>query len=97
MQEALENEKEYFKRVLYDIYNDYGELDPSKVNEVLKGLERATFWFNKRMSWKYSIILIQKDAELFLSENTRIFKEHVKDRWGRKPTDTELSKLPKRS
>jgi len=36
-----------------------------------------------------------KDAELFLSENTRIFKEHVKDWWGRKPTDTELSKLPK--
>ena len=43
MQEALENENEYFKRVLYDIYNDYGELDPSKINEVLKGLERATF------------------------------------------------------
>lgn len=97
MQEALENEKEYFKRVLYDIYNDYRELDPSKVNEVLKRLERATCLIQQKDVLEVLNNFDPKDAELFLSENTRIFKEHVKDWWGRKPTDTELSKLPKRS
>lgn len=95
MQRALENEKEYFKRILYDIYNDYGELNPSKVNEALRMLEKATCLIQQKDALEVLNNFDPKDAELFLSENTRIFKEHVKDWWERKPTDTELSKLPK--
>lgn len=95
MQKALENEKEYFKRILYDIYNDYGELNPSKVNEALRMLEKATCLIQQKDALEVLNNFDPKDAELFLSENTRIFKEHVKDWWERNPTDTELSKLPK--
>lgn len=95
MQKALENEKEYFKRVLYDIYNNYGELNSSKVNESLKRLERATCLIQQKDALEILNNFDPEDAEYFLSENTRIFKEHVKDWWGRKPTNTELSKLPK--
>ena len=95
MQKALENEKDYFKRILYDIYNEYGELNQSEVNKVLKGLKKATCLIQQKDILEILNNFDPKDAEHFLSENTRIFKEHVKDWWGRKPADTELVELPK--
>ena len=96
MQEALENEKEYFKRILYNIYNDYRELNPLKVNEVLKGLEKATCLIQQKDVLEVLNNFDPKEAGLFLSEKTRVFKEHVKDWWRRKPTEKELKELSKK-
>lgn len=90
VQKALENEKDYFKRILYNIYNDYGELNSSKVDEVLKGLEKATCLLQQNDILEVLNNFDPKDAEHFLSENTRVFKEHVKDWWRREPTDADL-------
>ena len=92
----IKNEKEYFKSVLYDIYNDYRELNPLKVNEVLKGLEKATCLIQQKNVLEVLNNFDPKDAGLFLSEKTRIFKEHVKDWWKRKPTEKEIEELLKR-
>lgn len=85
------------KRILYDIYNNYRELNPLKINEVLKGLEKATCLIQQKDVLEVLNNFDPKDVGLFLSENKRIFKEHVKDWWQRKPTEKELEELLRRN
>lgn len=71
-------------------------MNPLKVNEVLKGLEKATCLIQQKDVLEVLNNFDPKDANLFLSEKTRVFKEHVKDWWKRNPTEKELEELLKK-